>query len=228
MELDARLKHPFNMMVCGPTQSGKTTWVGRLLTHSRHLLEQAPQRVFWHSPHDEVWTPPSSLRLEIIHRRNVPWAAEEGAAAKAGAEPGWGDLVVIDDFGQEISNSRELTAHLTKYSHHRGVSVIVLLQNLFWSGKEARTQSLNMHYIVLLRQSRDHKQIRTLARQLTPDQAAYSTFVLAYNDATGKRNFSYLLVSMHPRDDRRLLLRSNIFPEDATSPTVYLPPLKKV
>jgi hypothetical protein len=172
----------------------------------------------------------------IIHRRHLPWDTETTAVASAAPfveeeeeeeeeeEPGEGDLVVIDDFAQEISNSRELTSYLTKNSHHHGVSIIVLTQNLFWAGKESRTQSLNMHYIVLLKQSRDHKQIRTLARQMTQDQRAYYNFLQAYNDATEKQPFSYLLLSLHPRDDKRLLLRANIFPEDATSATVYLPP----
>ena len=137
-------------------------------------------------------------------------------------EPSAGDVIVIDDFAEETANSKELTKFLTKNSHHKNISVIVLTQNLFWSGKETRTQSLNMHYLVLMRQMRDHKQIRTLGRQLTQTEKEYRAFLEAYNDATSSRPFSYLLISMHPRDDRQLLLRSTIFPEEAPSTSVYL------
>lgn len=115
-----------------------------------------------------------------------------------------------------------MTEYVTQVSHHKHMSIIVLSQNLFWSGKESRTQSLNMHYIVLMSQTRDQQQVRTLARQITNGESDFKHFIRAYTDATGSRPFSYLLVSMHPRDERCLLLRESIFPEESPSAGVYL------
>ena len=239
--IDAQLKCPFNLLVSGPTQSGKTSWVCRLLLNSSLLLETPPQAIHWYSPHlhppDILFTetPSSSSRLHVYHHKGLPWRKkqqteeeaeeeeEEEEEEKRGPEPG--DIIVIDDFAQETTNSSELTAFITKNSHHRKISVCVLTQNLFWGGKETRTQSLNMHYLVLMRQTRDHRQVRTLGRQLTQTEKEFRAFLEAYNDATGKNLFSYLLISMHPRDDKRLLLRTTIFPEEAPATTVYL--LKK-
>ena len=232
--IDAQIKCPFNMLVAGPTQSGKTTWVTHLLYHANDLLETPPSSVHWYSPHS---TPPhihSSLPFPLFHHGNqLPWGKvkedddeinEEDEEKKVHL-PSEGDVIVIDDFAQEMVNSRDLTNFLSKHSHHRNISLIVLSQNLFWAGKETRTQSLNYHYICLMRQSRDYKQIRTLGRQLTQKENEYRAFLEAYNEATNSRLFAYLLISMHPRDDKRLLLRSTIFPEEATASTVYL--LKK-
>lgn len=212
--LDATLKCPFNMIVTGPSQSGKTQWVGRLLTYSKDLMEKPPQLIHWHSPHEDLPSLPSHFIIKQF--TSLPWEIEETEEEKLP------DLVVIDDFAQETANSKSLTAYLTKFSHHCGISLILLSQNLFWAGKETRTQSLNMHYMILMRQSRDHRQIRTLARQMTQNEYEYKLFLQAYNQAIDERPFAYLLISIHPRDDKRLLLRSNIFPEDATSTTVYL------
>ena len=234
--IDARLKCPFNMLISGPTQSGKTSWVCRLLLNSELLMERPPQSIHWYSPH---LAPPPSLQkcgdgtttTTLHHHKGLPWTRKrddddddeyEGDGEK---NPEEGDVIVIDDFAQETSNSAELTAFLTRNSHHRNISICVLTQNLFWGGKETRTQSLNMHYLVLMRQTRDHRQVRTLGRQLTQTEKEYRAFLDAYNDATGRDLFSYLMISMHPRDDKRLLLRSTIFPSEHPTTTVYL--LKK-
>lgn len=223
--IDARIKCPFTMLIAGPTQSGKTTWVTRLLTYADELLERAPTEVHWYSPYEAPAALLTASPDKLHMHRGLPWSSdnddddEDDNEDKAPAE---GSLIVIDDFAQETANSRELTHFITKTSHHKETSIIVLTQNLFWGGKETRTQSLNMHYIVLMRQTRDHRQVRTLGRQLTQTDKEYRAFLDAYNDATGSRHFSYLLVSMHPRDEKRLLLRGTLFPEESSATSVYL------
>ena len=211
--MDARLKTPFNMIVAAPSQAGKTAWVERMILYQDSLLQDPAAAIVWYSPH-EFESP-----LPNVDVRNcLPWEDENDAVMADGAHR----MIVIDDFAQETCRSKELTTLLTKYSHHRNTSVVQITQNLFWAGPEQRTRSLNMHYFVLLRQSRDYRQIATLARQITQNKKQKDTFIAAYNDATREAPYSYLLVSVHPRDPPELLLRSNIFPEEATSATVYL------
>lgn len=44
---DLRFKVPFNMIVCGPTQSGKTTLVKELIKHKDKLFDRPPQRIIY-------------------------------------------------------------------------------------------------------------------------------------------------------------------------------------
>ena len=229
--IDATFRCPFNMLISGPTQSGKTTWISRLLVYAGELLETLPSEVHWYSPHATPAPGLSScVQFPIYYHQRLPWATfkrnddddDDDDSNGQENDPKPGSIIVIDDFAQETANSRELTSYITKTSHHRDMSIVLLTQNLFHSGKETRTQSLNMHYMVLMRQTRDHKQIRTLGRQLTQTEKEYRAFLDAYNDATSHRHFSYLLVSMHPRDDKRLLLRGTLFPEEAPAAAVYL------
>ena len=43
----------------------------------------------------------------------------------------------------------------TKGSHHRNLSVIYIVQNIFYQRRETRNISLNAHYIVLFKSSRE-------------------------------------------------------------------------
>ncbi len=106
----------------------------------------------------------------------------------------------------------------TKGSHHHNLSVILILQNLFYRGKEMRTISLNAHYMVLFKNPRDASQITHLARQMYPNKPKF--MVEAYRDATSSP-YSHLFVDLKPDTEEHMRLRSNIF--QGEYPTVYVP-----
>ena len=77
-------------------------------------------------------------------------------------------LVVLDDLMSQCSNDQRVADLFTRGSHHRGISVLYLMQNLFPPGKLSRTISLNSHYFVIFRNPRDSLGISTLAKQMFP------------------------------------------------------------
>ena len=87
-------------------------------------------------------------------------------------------------------------------------SVILISQNLFSKGKNARTISLNCNYLICFNNKRDQTQIRILGQQMFPDKIHY--FRESFDDATSVPH-GYLLI------DLRLIIcflvynRMNIF-----------------
>ena len=92
------------------------------------------------------------------------------------------NLIVIDDLMSEASNDKRICGLFTKGSHHRYLSVICLVQNLYYQGKESRTMSLNSQYLVLFNNPRDQQQVMVLARQMYPGQS--EKFLNEYKMAT--------------------------------------------
>jgi len=120
-----------------------------------------------------------------------------------GREP---SLIVVDD---HMSDTNQVVADIfTKISHHRKISILHLTQNLFDKNKYAVTISLNAHYMVLLKNSRDAGQFATFARQMYPD--CWKFAIEAYNDATSAP-YGYLLIDLKPGQDERCRLRTNVF-----------------
>ncbi|GBM90950.1 hypothetical protein AVEN_226667-1 [Araneus ventricosus] len=120
-------------------------------------------------------------------------------------------LIVIDDLMSELSNNDKLTKLFTKGSHHRNLSIIFIVQNIFHKGKEMRNISLNAHYMFVFKNPRDQSQVMHLGRQLYPNNVNF--FREVYEDATSKAH-SYLLIDLTPQTDDSLRLRTGLFPGD--------------
>ena len=88
------------------------------------------------------------------------------------------NILILDDQMDEAGDSKTLSKLLTKGSHHRNLTVIYLVQNVFKHSKSQRTVSLNSHYNVVFCNRRDSNQLRTLAYQMCPDNARWSLDVV--------------------------------------------------
>ena len=119
------------------------------------------------------------------------------------------NLIVIDDQMIEVEGDSRVVNLFTKGSHHRNLSVIYILQNLFHQGKGNRSISLNSHYLVIFKDPRDKLQILTLAKQMYPGQTAW--FMKQYEDAV-QRPFGYLFVDIKPTTHDSCRLRTNVLP----------------
>ena len=116
-------------------------------------------------------------------------------------------LFILDALMSQVDDRVENI--FTKLSHHKSVSVLFLTQNLFFKSRQARTISLNSHYIVVFKSARDAMQISNLARQMYPGNIKF--MVEPFKDATSG-TYGYLLVDMRPYTEETYWLRTNIFP----------------
>jgi hypothetical protein len=164
----------------------------------KKMITPVPTRVVWcHGQNQEGLNLPGFV--EIV----------EGLGALEtidGSEP---TLLILDDLMQEACEDRRVSDLFTKGSHHKDLSVIMLVQNMFHQGKFMRTISLNAHYMVLFKNPRDAGQIRHLAAQLFPGNVRF--LVDAYKKATS-RPFGYLLLDFRQDTSDNLRVISDILP----------------
>jgi len=202
--------HPTTIMIAGPTYSGKTTFVKRLL-HA-DMIEPAPQRIVWIYKEKGDESEFSELKREFPL---VEFLSDLDIGRLDSLDPHERNLVILDDVMSEAAESKGVAKIFTQGSHHRNMTVIFLVQNVFQKAKEMRTISLNTHYLVLYKNPRDQSQVRVLSYQMFPGQKNF--LVDAYADAT-KQPHSYLLIDLHPETDDYYRVRTNIFPgEDFTA-----------
>lgn len=173
-----QLKHEFTMVVAGPSKSGKTEFVKKLVENT-HL-----DLTITRTNHLVLSKMATSLRISK-HRvkfiRNIPEDAE-----KLVADINTRHILIFDDMmgGRAIES---IVFWFTRKAHHRNTSVIYITQNVFDRSAQHRTISLNADYLVLFKNPRDKSQIVVLSRQL----------ISAYQDAT-RIPHGYLIVDLSP------------------------------
>jgi hypothetical protein len=171
----------------------------QLLKHIDSMVKPTPTRVVWCHGHGQEGLKHLPDYVEV----------EEGLEAIDtidGSEP---TLLVLDDLMQEATEDRTISNLFTKGSHHKNMSVIMLVQNLFHQGKFMWTISLNTHYMVLFKNPRDAGQIRHLAAQLFPGDTKF--LGCAYKQATS-RSHGYLLLDFTQDTPDHLRVMSDILP----------------
>jgi energy-coupling factor transporter ATP-binding protein EcfA2 len=207
------LRHPTTVLVAGPTGCGKTEFVYKLLT-TREAIQPTPQRIiFIYSE----WQPAYD-RMKQALKNTIEFVKDyEPKPLYESISPTTRNMLVLDDqMDSENMKGNTLCKFFTQGSHHRNLTVLYIVQNLFNQDKSMRTVSLNSHYLVLFKNPRDMTQIRSLAQQMYPKQAWF--LVDAFDDATSKP-FSYILLDLRSDTPDEIRVRARMFDTD---PTVYV------
>lgn len=204
-------KGPCCVVISGITNSGKTTFVKRLLENKNDMFDPKPLNVtYFYGQFQNTFNEMEQDMPFIQFEQGLP---DQDKIIEL-SNPDTHSLFIIDDLMSDVVNNKEIENLFTKYSHHRNISVCYLTQNLYCQGKCARNINLNTQYMVLMRNPRDVNQIKLLSKQL----GVGDLLVKAYNDVHTKP-FQYLLVDLSAHTDDKYRIRTNIFPHE--DPIIY-------
>ena len=206
-EYDLKIKTPSAIMLAGPSGSGKTTLLLKII-HSLALL-------FYPVPVQVVY-------CYLEYNSAVPKFQKAGHTVYHGIP---NDeflsrckkplLLIFDDLMLKM-DKKYLDQLFTVKSHHRNITVIFVVQNLF--EKAIKTARDNCQYLILMNAPSSKRQIRDIGSNLFPGKT--KEFMEIYDDATSKP-FGYLLIDLHSSTKSECKLRTNIFPDEFTR--VYCP-----
>ena len=207
-------KTPFTMVVGGPTGSGKSTFVEKLLQRRADMFFPEVDEIWWYhcqpQPHHEV------LRRKfpgIVIREGVPDIRHFDDDMLTGKMKN--RVVVLDDMMQELcDNGATLAALFTKISHHRSCSIILITQNIFARNKDFRTAGVNAQHMVVMKNPRDINQITSLQTQMFGPKSSPKTgnFLQSVYKFVTRKPHSYLLIMSDQYTPPELRVRSHIFP----------------
>ena len=209
---DTLFAAPCTICIAGPSGSAKTCIAFEILKYRQQLFSQpVAGAVYFYSEMQDMFrnNPPPDVKFH----HGMP--SEDEIERYIDSFDGQHFLFLFDDLMSQGSQSTLMQDIATKLSHHRNFSTITINQNIFQSGKTARTQSLNSQYFLLSRTCRDVRQIGTLGSQLFPGKG--SKFIQLYKEAVDtslrEGEIPFLFINCHPfRGVRGCQLLSSIFP----------------
>lgn len=161
---DARLCHPFTMVISGPSYSGKSTFIYLLLKNAKRMINTEFDYIVCFLGSDD----PKLKELALLYGPRITFV--DGLPEDFGkyVDRSKNGFILIDDLMQEATKTARVTELYTKTSHHANVSVCLVLQNLFHNGRERHSILRNSHYLVIFRNPLDQSIVYTLAHRINP------------------------------------------------------------
>ena len=205
---DVRFQCPANIFISGPSNSGKTHFVNKLLKNSDELMTKKIKFVLiyyqhWQKTYDDIKKMFKNIKFIQGAPANLEQVTDE---LKQFAKNDF-KVCVFDDMLSHINNFMDEL--YTTVSHHENCSMIFLTQSIF--GKNLRTISINSHYMIVFKSPRDSLQFATVARQIEPSnsKALKSIFL----DAT-ERPHGYLILNFTQAQHKLCRYLTNLFPDE--------------
>ena len=122
------LQHPFTCIVAGCTQSGKTVWVKTLLENAQKTTSSSPQCTIWC---DGQWQPSYFDMMKTMPVIEFNQGIPEDVDEPDHLDVFQCNLIVLDDLMAQSCKDKRIADLFTKRSHHRNLSVIFIVQNIF-------------------------------------------------------------------------------------------------
>lgn len=197
-EFDLTFKHPSRWIIYGPSQSGKTTFVSKLMKNSEEYFGvKFKKKILCCDYFPEDFPKDFEINNDIGEIISKKLSSDSPS------------VVIIDDQMNFAVNDESVSDFFTKHSHHLNSTVIFITQNLFPKSKFMRNIYLNSSYIVVMKNPAEILQIQNLSQRIA-GKGERDKIIKAYNDATATP-YSYILIDLNQETPRKLRIRSEIF-----------------
>ena len=153
-----QFRRPTRVLIAGPSGCGKTTFTTRLLLDNTESFSNTPESIYycygsWQKGFEKLKKGGIKFHAgipdtDLLHK----WF------------PRGQGILVLDDLMDEGSTDKRVLDLFTRDSHHQGVTVLYLSQDLFPNGKYAKTISRNAHYIAVFKIPQDQLGMRNCYR----------------------------------------------------------------
>lgn len=210
--IDARLHHPYSWLIAGPSKSGKTTFVSKLMNYYDLLLGKRPDYVvLYYANMQPIYTHMFNRGWisEMININENPIDIHELENKLRLHKYNNGSLVIFDDALLKVD--AKFAEIYTRIGHHTNSSLIFLTQSFFYDNKNYRIISLQQDYVTLMPFKKDQLQIRNIARQLCPGN--FNKLISYYNQATQEQG-GYLFIDSSANANKKIILRTRMFPTE--------------
>ena len=202
-----KIHAPFTALFVGSSKSGKSTLLRNLLQSNN--IQPFPEKILYiYGEYDAV----NFIALSEIFKERISFKKENLIDFSVLTTVLKNCLVVFDDMLSRIFDEITIQKLFVQGSHHRGISVIIISQNIYPKGKFSRTISLNCNYFFIFDIPRDRSSVKYLSRQAFPQKPDF--LYNCYNDIVinkDKENtYRYIVVDFSISSPERFRIWSNI------------------
>ena len=165
---DLNFQTPCSICISGPSQSGKSQWIVKLINNRKLLFPHDFLELYYCIP-ENLSLNPNPIFEEL--KKSFPAARLHfGLPDVTKLNLNFDNtpkLLIIDDLMTEFLASYEMVRLLSVEVHHCNITTIFTLHNLFAPSKFGRTITRNINYKVLFSNRLDIKEVRNVSLQIS-------------------------------------------------------------
>lgn len=183
---------PTQLLISGPTKSGKTSLVTKILQNREVMFEPVAAKVYWFYTMLNSITPVQEALSDVEFIEGIP----DYDFISTKIVDNTPKILVMDDMQDVISTAKgatDMTKIFTRLSHHSDVSLIFLVQDMYYNPKMRRITNQCENLIVMANGSGIMGQVGHFASQ----QGLNAQFVKDYclQNVRDLSSHGYLLIS---------------------------------
>ena len=214
--------HPGNMAIFGPSKSGKSTFLKKLIENRKEIFrspaaaesskENFRSVVYYYgSRWQPIFQAMSDADPSIEFRMGYPQNSMEEEIPES-ERPA---LVIFDDLESEIEKSPNAANLVTRDSHHLGLFVVLVFQDIFPKGKHSTTIYRNVDTLLYFRYSNNDHALMTRFRNFYAGGNRARDLMEIYTKWTDERG-GYMVIDNHPdqKEKEVFSIRTGVFPQD--------------
>ena len=192
------LQRPFRLLVGGSSGSGKTELVKKMI-HENYFGERFNEIHYCYPAYLE--SVPAEFDVAVQYHAGL-------LSISAIKDIEDGSLVIIDDLMMESAQSEAIAKLFTVCARKRGISIILLTQNIYMQGKHFRNIRLNATAIIMFK----YRAGQDVNKRLLRDLGLQHVISINQLQAALSERYSYVLFDLHPNLQSDFgCVRSNIF-----------------
>jgi hypothetical protein len=208
--------HPTQIIIAGPTKTGKTTLTKRLLQEKDHVLPGAEKVVWYYRIEDSV----ASLKKEFPGVEFIQGFPSIANYKKL--NDGVGRLVILDDMQDaalDTKQYKDLIEFFSWISHHKKVSIIFLVQDFHLSKNMTRLANQSENVIVMCNGSAQYQMGKIATKLFGPKNQDFINW--SVHHARQNSKYAYLVFATGSETPECQRLKTKIFPGEEN--TFYIP-----
>jgi len=223
---DLAFQTPCSICISGPSQSGKSQWILKLIQFRDQLFTSRFVDLIYCIP-ENLSTSHNPIFEELkktfpaaqIHI-GLPDVSKLNLTFDTTAK-----IIIIDDLMTEFLNSYDMVKLLSVEVHHYNITTIFTLHNLFAPSKFGRTLTRNINYKVLFSNRLDVKEIRNVSLQISNQpNFLHDSFSFLFKEFPLEP--PYIVIDGHIKSKfKNFFVRSQIFPnaDNEIRPIFFFP-----
>lgn len=220
---------PQRQLCCGPSMSGKSTYMKNLIKYKNQIFDQKFSRIIYSCPDSLVESNKNycdelkSIFPNVEFINGIPTV--DSLQLRTDKEH---KLILIDDQFDQACNSKTIYDIFCLHSHHYNISIVLSGHNIFQKSKYGTTLSRNSTSKIIFFDKADQLFLSTLSRRIFPHNHKLLSEAFEFLFENFPNVFSKYLVidtSPHSHLPQKLMVRSNIFPgqDGKIRPLFFIP-----